>query len=232
MWPFSNKYDPAEEANQYLNQIQPMLNEQYAPYLQGGMDPSALQNQWISDFTQSPGQRMAMEAALKQQRGYAAGQGMMGTPSQQLGAGRLAAALQNDQMQQYFNNNRDLFNTGFGAAQGYSGDMSNILGLQGGMAYNEAQNKNKGLGDILGTLLKTAGGAGMGYATGGWPGAIAGGLGAFSGVGADSSGNNSEFMSKFFDNLGKRNSTPAAPTYPNSGQPVHDLGYYSPLMRY
>jgi len=228
MWPFSNKVNPAEEANQYLNQIQPMLSEQYAPYLQGGMNPSGLQNQWMSDFVQSPGQRFAMEQALKQQRGYAAGNGMMGTPSQQLGAGRLAAALQNDQMQQYFNNNRDLFNTGFNAAQGYSGDMSNLLGTQGELAYKGAQEQNQGLGDIFGSLLKGAGGAAMGYASGGWPGALAGGLGAFSGVGGD---NNGDVMSKFFEGLRRKNSS-AAPTYPSNPEPVHDLGYYSPLMRY
>ncbi len=228
MWPFSNKYDPAEEANKYLNKIEPMLNEQYNPYLQAGMDPSALQNQWMSDFTQSPGQRMAMEQALKQQRGYAAGQGMMGTPSQQLGAGRLAAALQNDQMQQYFNNNRDLFNTGFGAAQGYSGDLSNLYGTQGELAYKGAQEKNQGLGDLFGSLARGAGGAAMGYATGGWPGALAGGLGVFSGAGAN---DNSDVMAKFFERLNNRNAQPAQ-TYPNSGQPIHDLGYYSPLMRY
>jgi hypothetical protein len=227
MWPFSNNNNAMDESNKYLNQIQPMLQEQYDPYLSAGMDPSAMQNQWMSDFVQSPGQRLAMEQALKQQRGYAAGQGMMGTPSQQLGAGRLAAALQNDQMQQYFNNNRDLFNTGLTATQGYTGDMSNVLGVQGGLAYQNAENKNKGFSDFLEAIGRGAGGAAMGYATGGAPGAVAGGLGAFFGTGGDK---NEDVMAKFFDKLGKKNAP--APTYPNSGQPVHDLGYYSPLMRY
>lgn len=181
MWPFGNQKNPQNEANQYLNKIEPMLTQQYDPYLSAGRDPSALQNQWMSDFQQSPGQKFAMDEALKQQRGYARGQGMGGTESQQLGAGRLAAALQNDQMQQYFNNNKGLFDTGFGAAQGYSGDLSNLYGTQGQLAYNQAREDNTGWNDILQGLLQGAGGAAMGFATGGIPGAGIGALGGFAG---------------------------------------------------
>jgi hypothetical protein len=181
MWPFGNQKNPQNEANQYLNKIEPMLNQQYDPYLSAGRDPSALQNQWMSDFQQSPGQRFAMDEALKQQRGYARGQGMGGTESQQLGAGRLAAALQNDQMQQYFNNNKGLFDTGFGATQAYTGDMSNLYGTQGQLAYNQAREDNTGWNDIMQGFLQGAGGAAMGFATGGLPGAGIGALGGFAG---------------------------------------------------
>lgn len=181
MWPFGNQKNPQNEANQYLNKIEPMLTQQYDPYLQAGRDPSALQNQWMSDFQQSPGQRFAMDEALKQQRGYARGMGMGGTESQQLGAGRLAAALQNDQMQQYFNNNKGLFDTGFGAAQGYSGDLSNLYGTQGQLAYNQAREDNTGWNDIMQGFLQGAGGAAMGFATGGLPGAGIGALSGFAG---------------------------------------------------
>jgi len=181
MWPFSNPRNAMEDAMPYLDKIEPMLTENYSPYLQGGMDPSSLQNQWMSDFNQSPGQKMAMDAALRQQRNYARGQGMMGTPSQQLGGGRLAAALQSDQMQQYFNNNKSLFDTGLGATQGYTGDLSNLYGTESQLAYNNAREKNKGWNDILQGLLQGAGGAAMGYATGGPGGAALGALGGFSG---------------------------------------------------
>lgn len=189
MWPFSNPRNAENAANEHLNKIEPMLTENYSPYMQAGMNPSGMQNQWMQDFQQSPGQRMAMEQALKQQRGYAAGQGMNGTASQQLGAGRLAAALQNDQMQQYFNNNKGLFDTGLGATQGYTGDLSNLYGTQGQLAYNQAREENKGWGDILQGLLQGAGGAAMGYASKGLPGALAGGLGGFAGgMGGNNSG--------------------------------------------
>ncbi len=181
MWPFSNPRNAAEDANEHLNKIEPMLTENYSPYLDAGRDPSALQNRWMSEFSQSPGQRFAMEQALKQQRGYARGQGMGGTESQQLGAGRLAAALSNDQMQQYFNNNRELFSTGLGATQNYTGDMANLYGTQGQLAYNDAREQNTGWNDILQGLLQGAGGAAMGFATGGLPGAAIGGLGGFAG---------------------------------------------------
>lgn len=181
MWPFNDPRNAQDDANQYLNKIEPMLTDNYQNYMDAGRDPSALQNKWMSEFQQSPGQQFAMEQALKQQRGYARGQGMGGTESQQLGAGRLAAALQNDQMQQYYNNNKGLFDSGLGATQSYTGDMSNLYGTQGQLAYNQAREENTGWNDILQGLLQGAGGAAMGYATGGLPGAAIGGLGGFAG---------------------------------------------------
>jgi hypothetical protein len=199
MWPFSNQKNPQNEANKYLDQIGPMLTQNYDPYLQAGRDPAAMQAKLMSGFEQNPGQRMAMDQALKQQRAYAGGQGMMGTSSQQLGAGRLAAALQNDNMQQYYNNNRDLFNTGLGATQSYTGDMSNLLGTQGQLGYNQAREDNTGWNDILQGILQGAAGAGMGYMTGGAPGAIAGGLGGLSG--GMSQNKNSWDVNKFGQNM-------------------------------
>lgn len=181
MWPFGNQKNPQDEANKYLDQIGPMLTQNYDPYLQAGRDPAAMQAQLMSGFQQNPGQRFAMDEALKQQRGYARGQGMGGTESQQLGAGRLAAALQNDHMQQYYNNNRDLFGMGLGATQAYTGDMSNLLGTQGQLGYNQAREDNTGWNDIMQGLLQGAGGAAMGFATGGLPGAGIGALGGFAG---------------------------------------------------
>jgi len=214
MWPFSNPKNPQNEANKYLDKIEPMLNQQYDPYLSAGRDPSALQNQWMSDYQQSPGQKFAMDEALKQQRGYARANGMGGTESQQLGAGRLAAALQNDNMQQYFNNNKDLFNTGFGAAQGYSGDMSNLYGTQGQLAYNQAREDNTGWNDILQGLLQGAGGAAMGFATGGLPGA---GIGALGGLSGGMSGNKNGWdVSKFGQNM---NNSKYGGFASNQGQP-------------
>jgi hypothetical protein len=181
MWPFSNPRNAEDAANKHLNKIEPMLTENYDPYLEAGRNPSGVQNDWMSNWQQSPGQRMAMDAGLRQQRNYGRAQGMGGTPSQQLGAGRLAAALQNDQMQQYFNNNKDLFNTGLNATQNYTGDLSNLYGTQGQLGYNQAREENTGWNDILQGILQGAGGAAMGYATKGLPGAAAGALGGFSG---------------------------------------------------
>lgn len=229
MWPFNDPRNAQDDANQYLNKIEPMLTENYQGYMDAGRDPSAMQNKWMSDFQQSPGQQFAMEQALKQQRGYARGQGMGGTESQQLGAGRLAAALSNDQMQQYFNNNRDLFNTGLGATQSYTGDMSNLYGTQGQLAYNQAREENTGWNDILQGLLQGAGGAAMGYATKGLPGALAGGLGGF---GAGMSGNKNGWdVNKFGQNMNNANYGGFASNGQGQPQDMRGYGFNNPNVK-
>ncbi len=203
MWPFDNPKDPQVEASKYLNKIEPMLNQQYNPYLQAGRDPAAMQAQLMQGFQQNPGQRFAMDEALKQHKAAMYGQGMGGTDTHQMGAGRLANALMSDNMQQYYNNNRDLLGLGLNATQQYSGDLSNLYGTQGQLGYNQAREENTGWNDILQGLLQGAGGAAMGYATGGPAGAGIGALSGFSGGMNASKGKPGWDVAKFGQDIGK-----------------------------
>lgn len=181
----SDPVDAQAESNQYLNKIEPMLNQQYGYYTGAGQDPGQHVMNQQAQFQESPGYRFMMDNALKGARNSAAGAGMSGTYSDQMDQGDLAAMLQSKYMQDWVNNLNRVEDRGLSASNSYAGDMGNLFGTQGNMAYGAAQQKNSDSRAQGAALLQALLG-GAGFALGGPAGAsIGSGLGgAFGGSNA------------------------------------------------
>ena len=101
----------------------------------------------------------------------AAAGGMRGSPLDQYNQQDITNSLLNADMQKYLGNisgiynqglsgNQGLYNTGFNAASGMSGDIASILGSQGSAAYNASQ------GQLANILSAIGAGAGMAFLKG------------------------------------------------------------------
>ena len=114
----------------------------------------------------------------------AAAGGIAGTPLDQMNQAEGIQGLMSKDMQQYLQNALGVFNTGLSgeegvATRGYdaSGKLTDAVGgalnQQGGLAFQDAQQKNKNKGDMW-SMFGKALGAGVGGLTGGIPGATIG----------------------------------------------------------
>jgi len=184
--------DPMKAASPYLDQIPGMAREQLNPYInQGQTAGNAAQstygdmaqgapdfyNDLFSKYSESEGFKRSRDNALKNARASAAGGGFAGTPYDQEQQMRLANDLGREDYQQYFNNIRNIQDTGLGgqenaAARGYgaSNDLTSILGqllnAKGGMAFQGAQNKNQNNANMMKMLSQALGAAGGALALG------------------------------------------------------------------
>lgn len=196
-----------KKAQGYLNQMGPMLQQQYNPYIQAGQqqlpqlqqqygnlmnNPGAVQQQLGQGYQQSPGYEFQLQEALNAINQANAAGGMLGTAAHQRQAGGVGQGLANQDYWNYYNQNANLFgqglqgaqglyNTGYDASNQLAGGMGNVLGSQANLAYTRGQNKDSMINSLLGAGIGAAG-----YALGGPLGGLAaGGLSKlFSGQGS------------------------------------------------
>jgi len=193
-----------DAASPYLDQIPGMAREQLNPYInQGQTAGNAAQgtygnmaqgapdfyNDLFSKYSESEGFKRSRDNALKNARASAAGGGFSGTPYDQEQQMRLANDLGREDYQQYFNNIRNMQDTGLGGQEkaaergfGANQDLTSILGqmlnAKGGMAFQDVQQnkQNKaGMMKLLAQLLGGAGGAILGGPAGAAVGSSIGG---------------------------------------------------------
>lgn len=196
---FGKQRDPSAEAMQYINQIPGQVHGAYDPYIAAGQqalpglqgkfgemsnDPAAFINKLMESYEPSKAYQAKRDEALRAAGNTAAAGGYRGTEEDLLNNARLTQALMGDDMQGWLNNVlgaqgaglsglQNLYQTGFGASQGLSGDLSNVLGTQGGLAFQGAREHNQKRNDIFSGLGGLLGGAAGAY-FGGLPGAQAG----------------------------------------------------------
>lgn len=174
--------NPASAAQPYLNQIPGALHEGFDPYIQFGLgagsnlssqyqnmaaDPTEYYNRMMQGYMPSKAYQEQRDEALRAAGNTAAAGGMRGTQQDIENSSRITNALLGNDMQQWYQNlmgiqgtglqgQQNLYNTGFGASQGLTGDLSNLYGTQAQLAFqNQAQNNlnNQGLlGAGLGAL--------------------------------------------------------------------------------
>ncbi len=182
--------DPQE----YLDQIKPMLEQYYNPYIQRGQaaggtldqqygqllnNPAMVQQMLGSSYQQSPGYQYALDEALNAATMSAAAGGKLGTTAHQNEAMKTATGLANQDYWNYYNQNANLFNTGLSGTQGMydqgynatnqmAQGLGNLYGSQANLAYTGQQNQNNMISSLLGAGI----GAG-GYALGGSLGGLA-----------------------------------------------------------
>lgn len=164
---FGKRADPSANANKYLNQIPGQLEQGYGRAIEQGQNPAQTLNDFMKQYQQSEGGRYAQDEALRASGNAAAAGGMAGTPSDQFGQGRLAAAIGNDQMQQWLQNVLGINNQGLQAEQGKAGDMTNLYTTQGTMGFQQGQQQNQQRNQLIQSLMQMLG-QGAGAAMGKW----------------------------------------------------------------
>ena len=186
---FSGGKNPANAAMPYLNQIPGMEHQAYDPYIsrgneaynifnpefsEMGKDPAAYLEKIMGKYEPSKAYQLSRDEALRAAGNSAAAGGMRGSINDINNQARITDSLLGQDMQNWLNNVlgiqkegmgglTHLFDTGFSATQGLTGDLANVLGTQAGLAFQGQANQNQSRADLLKALLG-AGGMGFGYA--------------------------------------------------------------------
>lgn len=190
---------PMDAANQYLNQIPGVGHQGYDPYINSGLDasgrtknqyealmsdPTAFINKLMEGYKPSEGYQFQKGQLTKDMSNTAAVGGVAGTPMDQLNQAEQIQGLLGKDMQQFLQNVLGAFNTGLEGEEGIanrgydaSRNLTDLLGgalnQQGGLAFQNQQQKNKSRNDMW-SMFGKALGAGVGGYLGGVPGATAG----------------------------------------------------------
>lgn len=170
---FSGGKNPAESAMPYLNQIPGMEKQYYEPYIQHGNEAYGNLNPALTEQTTHPAEflenllqkyqpsrayQLARDETQRAAGNSAAAAGMRGSINDITNQTRLTDSLLGEDMQQWLQNVLGLqtrgeaglqntFNTGFNATQGLTGDLSNVLGTQAGLAFQGQANQNQSRSD-------------------------------------------------------------------------------------
>lgn len=190
---FKGGKNPADSASPYLNQIPGMEKQYYEPFINQGREagntltpqfnqmsqnPADFLEQLMSKYEPSRAYQLRNEEALRSAGNTAAAGGMRGSLGDIKNESRISDALLGQDMQEWLQNVMGLqhqgqqglghqFDTGFAATQGLTGDLSNVLGTQAGLAFQGQANQNKSRSDALSGILQAIGGiAGFGLPNG------------------------------------------------------------------
>ena len=190
---------PMNAANQYLNQIPGVAHQGYDPYVTAGQDasgktksqyedmmndPTGFINKLMEGYKPSEGYQFQKGQLEKSMGNTAAAGGIAGTPMDQLNQAEGIQGLLGKDMQQFLQNVLGRYDKGLEgeegiATRGYdaSGKLTDALGgalnQQGGLAFQDQQQKNKNKNDMW-SMFGKALGAGAGGFFGGVPGAAVG----------------------------------------------------------
>ncbi len=163
--------NPADSANQYLNQIPDVLKQYFQPYMQQGQqagqqltgqynqmttNPGELYSQLGQGYKESPGYQFRLKQALQAGQNASAAGGMLGTPQDQQQQSGIAEGLAGQDFDQYIQHILGLFGAGqqgqqqlqqqgFQAGTGLGENLGNVLGTQGQYAFGgqAGQNSNR-----------------------------------------------------------------------------------------
>lgn len=183
---FKGGKNPADAAMPYLNQIPGMEKQYYDPFINYGKEagntlapqfnqmstnPSDFLEGLLKHYEPSKAYQLRNEEALRAAGNTAAAGGMRGSLGDIKNESRISDALLGQDMQQWLQNILNIqglgqqglghqFDTGYDASKSLSGDLSNVLGTQAGLAFQGQANKNKSRSDTLSALLQAIGGIG------------------------------------------------------------------------
>ncbi len=194
-----NKPNPMDEANKYLSQIPRQSHETYDPYITQGKasgtnlhnhyeelmnDPQGFINKIMSGYKPSESYQFQKSELQDALGNTAAVGGYAGTPLDQRNQGEQIQKLLSGDQQQWLSNILGVYNKGvsgeegesergYNASKGLNDDIGGSLNQQGGLAFNQAQQKNKDKQAMIRALMKALG-LGAGFAYGGPSGAATG----------------------------------------------------------
>lgn len=188
-----------DAANKYLNQIPGVGHQGYDPYVNSGLDasgktkseyenlmndPTGFINKLMEQYKTSEGYGFQKDQLTKELGNTAAAGGIRGTPLDQMNQGEAVQGLLSKDMQQFLQNALGVYGAGLSGEEGIAGrgfdatkNLTDLLGgalnQQGGLAFNNQQQKNQNKNDLW-SMFGKALGAGTGFALGGVPGAAIG----------------------------------------------------------
>lgn len=153
------EYRPYQEWGQAFGDP---LSEQYSAMMS---DPAAFLAQLMEGYTQSDAYKMKLDEATKAAGATAAAGGYRGTPQDIQTQGRIAAMLQDEDMQKWLDNvfgiqgkgiqgAQHFYDTGYDATRNKTSDVSNLLQSQASLAYNKQREKQQRDQDILKALIE------------------------------------------------------------------------------
>ncbi len=201
---WGKKSDPAGAAQRFTGQIPGAAHAGYDPYINTGMDatnrsksifdkmssdPTAFLNELMKGYKTSEGYNFEKGQLEKEMSNTANAGGIAGTPYDQLNQATNVQGLLSKDMQQYLSNLLGINKTGlegethigdrgFDASKSLTDILTNNLTQEGGLAFNQATQKNTDRSGIFQMLAKALG-AGAGAIFGGLP---TGGIGALPGA--------------------------------------------------
>lgn len=177
--------NPADAAIPYFNQIGDMSKQYLNPFIQQGQqayqglknpydqmsqDPAGFLESLMGKYQPSKSYQLKNEEALKAAGNSAAAGGMRGSMQDIQNEAHLSDSLLGEDMQQWLKNvlglqkqglegQQNLYNTGFDASKSLQGDLSNLLGTQGQLAFQGQRDKNQSKSDLLRSLMGLGGSA-------------------------------------------------------------------------
>lgn len=180
-----NDSNPVGEANQYLNQIPQLGKSTYQPYIDQGnqaygalneqfmsmlKDPAAFREKLMSGYEPSQSYKNQQEEVMKQIQGNAAAGGVAGSDFSNKQIGEMTNKLLGADKENYLNSllgiqgtgltgESGFQNQGYGASQSLADLLGGALNQQGGLAFNQAQNRKQQNDQFLQFLMKALGGA-------------------------------------------------------------------------
>lgn len=200
---FHGGKNPADAANNYLDQIPGATKPYYQPYIDQGRtagndltgryndmlnNPGDLYNKFGAGYKESPGYQERLKQALQAVTNSEAAGGMAGSQEhQQLGAQK-AVDMSSKDFEDYLNHILGIYGgglsgeqgreeRGFKASTGYGDILGQTLGTQGQYAYAGQAGQNANQSNLFSNALKF-GATALGYGLGGPLGgaAVGGGL--------------------------------------------------------
>lgn len=196
---FGGGTSPKDSANDYLNQIPGLGHKAYDDYVTQGKDagtktksayeelindPTGFINKLMGDYKESEGYQYQKEKLQRELGNTAASGGIAGTPLDQENQGTQIQKLLSADQQQFLQNalgrydkglegEQGIANKGFDANKQLTDLLGGALNQQGGLAFQDQQQKNQNNNDIW-SMFGKALGAGGGFLLGGPAGASAG----------------------------------------------------------
>jgi hypothetical protein len=202
---FGGGKNPANSANNYLNQIPGSVSPYYQPYINQGQqsnqilqgqygnlinNPNAIYDKLGQGYHESPGYQFKLNQALQAGTNAAAAGGMAGSPQHEQQNMQVANDIAGQDYQDYINHILGLYGIGlqgeqglgqqgFQASTGYGDILGSNLAQQGGLAYQGQAGQNANRSNLWGNLISgaaTIGGTVLGGPIGGAVGNAAGGF--------------------------------------------------------
>lgn len=174
-----------KSANSYLDKIPGTIKPYFNPYIESGgdayntmnpildqmtKDPAAFLDAMMKNYEPSKGYQMKLDQMKKAAGNTAAAGGMRGSLGDISNEAKLTDMLMGEDMQQWLQNvfgiqgrglsgESHIFDTGYDASKSLAGDLSNILGTQGQLAFQRQRDKDKQSSDLWSGITGLAGAA-------------------------------------------------------------------------
>jgi hypothetical protein len=173
MFGMTNPADAAmpylDRARQQFDPFQRQGQEAYGQlnpiYSQMAQDPAAFLQSLMQGYEASPAYQQKFGQMSQAAANTAAAGGMRGSLQDIQNTADISRSLMGEDMQQWLQNVMGLQGAGMGGLQdfynkgyGASGDIANVLGSQGSLAFQGQANQNKSMMDMLSGILSGVGG--------------------------------------------------------------------------